>query len=82
MEYTIYNESLVYYALRKDNGKYYGTFDCGDAHVGVVNTDTKLEDCIMYSSLKEAKNVQQFHKEYTQIRKVKVIDIGEVNDNI
>ena len=57
---------------------YYGTFDCGDAHVGVVNTDTKLEDCIMYSSLKEAQNVQQFHKEYTQIRKVKVIDIGEV----
>lgn len=70
MEYTIYNESLVYYALRNEKGNYFSLNEPKNQH---------LHNCIMFNSIEQAQNVQKtLAEDFTQIRKVKVIDIGEV----
>lgn len=75
MEYTIYNESLVYYALRNEKG--YVIFDHG--HYGFGFDMTKIN---FFSNMDKAKQFIEETKKYKgyenlQIRKVKVIDIGE-----
>ena len=77
MEYTIYAESLIYYALRNEKG--YVIFDHG--HYGFGFDMTKIN---FFSSMDNAKQfIEETKKikgyENLQIRKVKVIDIGEVN---
>ena len=62
----IYDESLVYYALRDEEGNY---FNRGDK--------VSLKDCTMFESRDVVEEIQTFYTEFTQIRKVKVIDIGE-----
>ena len=75
MEYIIYTESLVYYALRNEKG--YVIFDHG--HYGFAFDMTKIE---FFPSMDKAKQFIEETKntkgyENLQIRKVKVIDIGE-----
>ena len=75
MEYIIYTESLVYYALRNEKG--YVIFDHG--HYGFGLDMTKIE---FFPSIDKAKQFIEETKntkgyENLQIRKVKVIDIGE-----
>lgn len=77
MEYTIYSESLVYYALRNEKG--YVIFDHG--HYGFGFDMTKIN---FFSNMDKAKQFIEETKKYKgyenlQIRKVKVIDIGEVD---
>ena len=75
MEYTIYNESLVYYALRNPkNGYYYST--------NAVSMGSSLKDCTMFTLRSDAEDVRKHRPDFSEIRKVKVIDIGEVNENI
>ena len=83
MEYTIYNESLVYYALRdKNTGKYV----CSGRNTVVYFGGIK--DAQMFQSMEGAQlaipSIRNTFKEppELQIRKVKVIDIGELNENI
>ena len=82
MEYTIYNESLVYYSLRDPIGGKYYHFGAISGPVGVniekadrFNTRKEAEDAIRFAVQSDEKLKD------LQIRKVKVIDIGEVNDN-
>ena len=75
MENTIYEESLVHYALRNENG--YVIFING--HYSIGSDMTKIA---FFKNSKEAEKLKQTIKEITstdnlQIRKVKVIDIGE-----
>ena len=75
----IHEESLIYYALRNEKG--YVIFDHG--HYGFGFDMTKIN---FFSSMDKAKQFIEETKntkgyENLQIRKVKVIDIGEVNDN-
>ena len=77
MEYTIYSESLIYYALRNEKG--YVIFDHG--HYGFGFDMTKIN---FFSNMDKAKQFIEETKKYKgyenlQIRKVKVIDIGEVD---
>lgn len=78
MEYKIYNESLVYYTLRDKKGKYLGY----DKHDRMM-FETNLQHCFMFDSIR---NAERGLKEWTdkldewEIRKVKVIDIGEVDE--
>ena len=74
MEYTIYNESLVYYALRNEKGNYFSLNESKNQH---------LHNCIMFDPIEQAQNVQKtLAEDFTQIRKVKVIDIGEISEEI
>lgn len=82
MEYTIYNESLVYYALRNSEGKYLGKWQPPDERCQSIYIGMDMKDCIMYNSLSDAKDAMQYHKDFNEIRKVKVIDIGEVPEEI
>ena len=77
MEHTIYNESLVYYALRNPNT---GTY----LHLVESDFDNKklAHSCTMFKTIDYAKETQTKWPEYSQIRKVKVIDIGELNENL
>ena len=69
MKYTIYNESLVYYALKNEKGNYFSLNEPKNQH---------LHNCIMFDSIEQAQRVQEvMAKDFTQIRKVKVVDIGE-----
>ena len=79
MEYTIYSESLVYYALRNpETGKYLGEFQPPDEHCRSFKTGVSLHECIMEKSLKDAEDTRKDYPEFSEIRKVKIIDIGEV----
>ena len=78
MEYTIYNESLVYYALRdKNTGKYVCSGRNTVFYFGGIN------DARIFQGVQEAElaipSIRNTFKEppELQIRKVKVIDIGE-----
>ena len=73
MEYTIYNESLVYYALRNEHGKYF----CEDN----INKQSSLKDCTMFAHINFATDEQKHYPEFKEIRKVKVIDIGGIDEN-
>lgn len=78
MEYTIYNESLVYYALRNpQTGEYLGIFQPPDEHCMPIKTGVSLQKCIMKNSLKDAEDTRNYYPQFSEIRKVKVIDIGE-----
>ena len=68
MEYTIYTESLVYYAIRKD-GKYFrdGEFTYTLIDAKVFNSKDVVEALVQ--------NVPEYKD--AEIRKVKMIDIGE-----
>ena len=73
MEYTIYKESLVYYTLRNKDG-----YVCFIGGTYRILHDMKY--IVFFSSVQEAKDfIEEFKDVYTnlQIRKVKVIDIGE-----
>ena len=72
MEYTIYNESLVYYALMNPRTGYYLS-----THTEVLNFKGNLLTCDKFKSRDEAENRIRLFPEYSQIRKVKIIDIGE-----
>lgn len=82
MEYTIYNESLVYYALRDPiSGKYlHNTIMQGPLGVGIEAADK-------YDTRKEAEDAKRMLSQEDeklkdlQIRKVKVIDIGEMYES-
>ena len=79
MEYTIYNESLVYYALRDPiSGTYlHDSVFQGALGVGIESADS-------FDTRKEAEDAKRLLVEQDeklkdlQIRKIKVIDIGEV----
>lgn len=93
MEYTIYNESLVYYALRNketggyvcneptltaDGYKYFCDIDYSKDLSKIVPSGIKK--VYMFNDLKIA---QSWAKDTNyEIRKVKVIDIGEVPEEI
>lgn len=79
MEYTIYNESLVYYVLRDPvSGLYY--------HLGTIlgPIGVNIEKADRFDTRKEAADAIRFAAQSDerlkdlQIRKIKVIDIGEV----
>lgn len=76
MEYTIHSESLVYYALRNDNG--YLCFIGGRYKIA---HDLK-NVCFFDSKSKAQEWIDDFgyirNYENLQIRQVKVIDIGGV----
>ena len=70
MEYTIYDESLVYYTLRNTNtGKYF----CGS-----YKKAGKLGECSVFNNKRLAKQYLQNNPEYDEIRKIKVVDIGSL----
>jgi len=71
MEWIVYNESLVYYALRNPkNGYYY----CKNS----VSIESPLKDCTMFNLRSDADDVRKLRPDFSEIRKVKVIDIGGV----
>jgi len=77
MEYTIYNESLVYYALRSEKG--YLCF-----HGGRYEMSLNMNCLYLFNSVQKAEKAKSdFEDVYgkLQIRKVKVMDIGEVNES-
>jgi len=71
MKYTISNETLVYYALRNSATSDYYCEKISYKTGGLVNA-TK------FSSLSEIQELQKKNPQFDQIRKIKVIDIGEV----
>ena len=72
MEWTVYNESLVYYALRNEKGNYFSLNESKNQH---------LHNCIMFDSIEQVQRVQKtLAEDFTQIRKIKVIDIGGVDE--
>jgi len=79
MEYTIHNESLVYYALRNEKG--YVIFAHGHWGFGYDMTEINFFPSIDKAKqfIEETKNTKGY--ENLRIRKVKVIDIGEVNES-
>ena len=83
MEYTIYNESLVKYMLRDPISGLYYHFGAFSGAVGL-----NIAQADRFNTIKEAEDARRFACEQDkklkdlQIRKVKVIDIGEVNENI
>lgn len=78
MEFTIFNESLILYAVRnKITGKYVA-FD------QIVNryTETNLNGGIVINYLKSAAEMVLKHQQNPddfEIRKIKVVDIGPVS---
>lgn len=78
MEYTIYNESLVKYALRDEiSGKYlHNTIMQGPLGVDIESAD-------IYDTRYEAEDARRMVSQEDeklkglQIRKIKIIDIGE-----
>lgn len=71
MEYTIYNETLIYYALRNSKTNDYYCEKISDKTGGLVNA-TK------FSSLSEIQELQKKNPQFDEVRKIKVIDIGTV----
>lgn len=72
MEYNIYNESLVYYALRDKEGNYYRKdLATGKGH---------LISCTILSTKEDIESVKLIHPEFNEVRKIKIIDIGGLDD--
>ena len=82
MEYTIDNETLVYYALRNPVTGHYlkEAFPNSLANPNIMEACT-LKDCYMFSSIGQAERIRDLFPDYSEIRKVKIIDIGNVEDN-
>lgn len=84
MEYTIYNESLVYYALQdKSTSKYIKRLDTNTTHYDILGW---LHEANFYPSITIAEENAKMLKEHIaqckdmdfEIRQVKVIDIGSL----
>lgn len=78
MEYTIYSETLVEYVIKETRTQRYINFENGSLH-----SSDSLFEASRFKTMKEAKQVANFLKsDYSldnlQLRKVKMIDIGEV----
>lgn len=74
MEYTIYNESLIYYALRNSEGYL-------SLNGKVLELQRNMKNIVYFNSIQEAKEqLEEFKEDFPnlQIRKVKIIDIGEI----
>ena len=71
MEYTIENETLVYFALRTLDGDYLHIYK-GDS------TYSGLQCCTIFKTMEEALRAKEQFPEFSQIRKIKIIDIGEL----
>lgn len=73
MEYTIYNETLVYYVLRNSETNRYYCEDISDKTSGLINAT-------IFSSLSEIQELQlqERNPQFNEIRKVKIIDIGGI----
>ena len=77
MEHTIYNESLVYYALRDNKtGRYVCSIDNYTDEYPELSTTYNLQDARIFSNKNVIKDIA--NRCSLQIRKVKVIDIGKV----
>lgn len=63
------SESLIYYALRDEEGNY---FDHSSN-----NYRNALGKCTRFSCLVVAEACQQLYPEFSEIRKIKVVDLGE-----
>ena len=72
MEYEIYSESLVYYVLMNPNNGYYLS-----TYTEVLNLKGNLLTCNKFKIKEAAYNRIQEFPEYSEIRKIKIIDIGE-----
>ena len=79
MEYEIYNESLVHYTLRDPISERYlhDTVMQGPLGVGIEAADTK-ESISEIKALRDKVTQEDPNLKNLQIRKVKIIDIGEV----
>lgn len=86
-EYTIYNESLVKYAIRNvENGQYIYWGTDVDNELSMMTT-YRLDKVELLDTLDEAKDfleqVKEFYEEddeaqQIEIRKIKVVDIGGI----
>lgn len=77
MSYTIYDETLTYYALKNvETGNYLGRNSNYRADRVSEFYDSNLKNCYLFHSILEAEKVAKDYGNY-QIRKVKIIDIGE-----
>lgn len=75
------DETLIYYALKKvETGEYLGRDDNYRAARVSEFYDTDLKNCYLFSSVSEAQRVAKENGNY-QIRKIKIIDIGEIECN-
>lgn len=75
MEYNICNETLVLYALRNKETQHYLGWDT----VNGEYRETTLSNCELLSALHTAERIrhEQKHPDKFEIRKMKIIDIGE-----
>ena len=81
MEWTVYNESLVQYALRDPKtGNYICDTSRYTEEYPELSTSIHLQCAEIFISKIEIEDIAKHCG--LQIRKVKVIDIGEVNENI
>lgn len=71
MEYTIYNETLIYYALRNSKTNDYYCEKISYKTGGLLNAT-------MFGSLSEIQDLQEKNPQFDEIRMVKVIDIGGI----
>ena len=77
MEYTIYSETLVNYIIRDRRTLRYIHFTDGK-----LNSTNTMFEATLFRSIKEVENMVHFlNNEYSlkdlEVRKIKVIDIGE-----
>ena len=77
MEFTIHSESAVYYALKDEKGKYLLS------QGGTFKTGYSMNKLVLFETIDEATNVVT-NKDVKdifgtlQIRKMKIVDIGEL----
>ena len=75
MEYTIYGESIVYYALKNEKGEYLLSEN------GAFKTGYSMDKLVLFTSIDDATNVvtNEDVKDIfgtLTIHKIKIIDIG------
>lgn len=81
MEYTIYNESLVKYALKDPISGTYLHYAALQGPLGVgIDAADKKETIKEITEFRDFVSKDNSKLKDLQIRKVKVIDIGEVNE--
>lgn len=76
-DFTIYNESLVYYALRDDSNMYLSEETLKERTIR--GKQGFLNGALRFSSVQEAIKYRNKYPQFSKIRRVKLIDIGEVN---
>ena len=70
MAYTVFTETLVYYTLMTDDGNYYNSLS--------LSMQGPLVNCELIPTISQVKELQKQYPQFKHIRKIKVIDIGEV----